>query len=61
MDIILYGSPAYRLSQEIASNYPFLRFPEDWKANINGVDLNLQFPAGWENAKRTYRRDEKYP
>ena len=22
-----------------------------WKANINGVDLNLQFPAGWENAK----------
>ena len=23
-----------------------------WKANINGVDLNLQFPAGWENAKK---------
>ena len=22
-----------------------------WKANINGVDLNLQFPAGWKNAK----------
>ena len=23
-----------------------------WKANINGVDLNLQFPAGWEQAKK---------
>jgi len=22
-----------------------------WKANINGVDLNLQFPAGWEQAR----------
>lgn len=22
-----------------------------WKANINGVDLNLQFPAGWQKAK----------
>ena len=24
---------------------------EDWKANIRGVDLNLQFPAGWEQAR----------
>lgn len=22
-----------------------------WKANIDGIDLNLQFPAGWKNAK----------
>lgn len=22
-----------------------------WKANLNGVDLNLQFPAEWEKAK----------
>ena len=27
-------------------------FPRDWKANIRGVDLNLQYPAGWEMAKR---------
>ncbi len=27
-------------------------FPRNWKANIRGVDLNLQYPAGWEEAKR---------
>ena len=52
MDTIICGSNEYKQAQKIANNYPFLRFPEDWKANINGVDLNLQFPAGWENAKR---------
>ena len=32
-------------------NFQILLFQVGWKANINGVDLNLQFPAGWENAK----------
>ena len=46
------GSSVYIKAQGITNNYPFLRFPEDWKANINGVDLNLQFPAGWEEARK---------
>jgi g-D-glutamyl-meso-diaminopimelate peptidase len=42
----------YRQAARIAQAYPDIPFPDGWKANIDGIDLNLQFPAGWEEAKR---------
>jgi len=45
----------FTTAQRIARSYPQFRFPEDWKANIRGIDLNLQYPAGWEQA-----RENKY-
>lgn len=41
----------YKNFKYIASNFPAIPFPSGWKANFNGVDLNLQFPAGWYRAR----------
>ena len=42
----------YINAKKISQNYKAIPFPSGWKANISGIDLNLQFPAGWNEAKR---------
>ena len=46
------GSPEYRAAADIAAQYPDIPFPSGWKANLRGVDLNLNYPARWETARR---------
>ncbi len=45
------NTAAYQNAAKIAADYSFLPFPNGWKANIRGVDLNLQYPANWEIAR----------
>ena len=35
----------------IAAEFPAIPYPDGWKANIAGIDLNLQYPAGWDTAR----------
>ena len=39
-------------AEKLAESYPDIPFPDGWKANLAGVDLNLQYPAGWEQARQ---------
>ena len=48
---ILPGTDDYELALSLSRNYPAIPFPDGWKANLNGVDLNLQYPAGWLQAR----------
>ena len=38
-------------AESLAAFYPNIPFPDGWKANLSGVDLNLQYPAGWLTAR----------
>lgn len=46
------GSLEYAIAAGLADNYPAIPFPDGWKANLLGVDLNLQYPAGWQQARQ---------
>jgi len=45
------GNIQFDLAQRLAQDYPTIPFPDGWKANLLGVDLNLQYPAGWLMAR----------
>ena len=48
---ITEGTLPYGLAKAMAEFYPDIPFPNGWKANLAGVDLNLQYPAGWLQAR----------
>lgn len=48
---ISVGSLQWEQARRLADRYPAIPFPEGWKANLLGVDLNLQYPAGWMQAR----------
>lgn len=45
------GQIAYETAAELSQSFPNIPFPDGWKANLLGVDLNLQYPAGWLQAR----------
>ena len=48
---IKVGDLQFELAQRLSRDYPAIPFPDGWKANLLGVDLNLQYPAGWLQAR----------
>ncbi len=46
------GQTQYEIAASLSDNYPGIPFPDGWKANLMGVDLNLNYPAGWLEARQ---------
>ena len=51
LDTGLLSSASTPYFAALSMNGSTVGFPQNWKANLHGVDLNLQYPAGWETAK----------
>ena len=45
------GTIQYETARTLADRYPAISFSSGWKANLLGVDLNLNYPAGWLQAR----------
>ena len=49
---LVTGEISDKNAARIAADFPKIPYPNGWKANIAGTDLNLQYPAGWEEARK---------
>ena len=45
------NSSFYARAKGYSENYPRIPFPDGWKANIEGIDTNLSYPAYWDEAR----------